>query len=88
MVSEEEVLRYIDSARAEIQDVTVNMLNADDGLSAVKELIRTGGGAGIAHTCAAGYIERAQGACTNMSLTADKLLRWLAACDKRKDGEE
>ena len=44
MVSEEEVLRYIDSARAEIQDVTASMLNADDGLRAVKELIRTGGG--------------------------------------------
>lgn len=78
MVTDKEVLRHIDSALDEIQDVMANLLAAEDGLKEVKELMLTGG-AGDAHKCAAGYIEGAQGACTNLSLTADKLLRWLSA---------
>lgn len=87
MATKQEVLRYIDTALDEIQDVMANLLAAEDGLKEVKELVLTGG-AGDAHKSASGYIEGAQGACTNLSLTADKLLRWLAACDKREDGEE
>ena len=87
MDSKEELLRYIDSARDEIQDTMANLLAAEDGLKEVRETVLTGG-AGDAHKLASGYIEGAQGACTNLSLTADKLLRWLAACDKREDGEE
>lgn len=80
MVSEEEVLRCIDSARAEIQDVIANLLAAEDGLYEARDMVLTGG-AGDAHKIASGYIEGAQGACTNLSLTADKLLYWLSACD-------
>lgn len=78
MVTDKEVLRHIDSALDEIHDVMANLLAAEDGLKEVKELMLTGG-VGDAHKCAAGYIECAWGACTNLSLTADKLLRWLSA---------
>jgi hypothetical protein len=80
MATKQEVLRYIDTALDEIQDTMANLLAAEDGLKEVKELVLTGG-AGDAHKSASGYIEGAQGACTNLSLTADKLLRWLSACD-------
>lgn len=86
MASKEELLRYIDTALDEIQDGMANLLAAEDGLKEVRELVLTGG-AGDAHKLASGYIEGAQGACTNMSLTADKLLRWLAACDRREISE-
>ena len=78
MVTDKEVLRHIDSALDEIQDVMANLLAAEDGLREVKEMVLTGG-EGDAHKLASGYIEGAQGACTNLSLTADKLLRWLSA---------
>lgn len=78
MVSQKEILRYIDSALDEIQDVKANLLAAEDGLKEVREMVLTGG-AGDAHKIASGYIEGAQGACTNLSLTADELLRWLSA---------
>ena len=78
MVSQKEILRYIDSALDEIQDGMANLLAAEDGLKEVREMVLTGG-AGDAHKLASGYIEGAQGACTNLSLTADKLLRWLSA---------
>ena len=87
MATKQEVLRYIDTALDEIQDVMANLLAAEDGLYEARDMVLTGG-AGDAHKLASGYIEGAQGACTNLSLTADKLLRWLAACDKREDGEE
>lgn len=80
MVSKKGILRYIDMALDEIQDVKANLLASEDGLKEVRELVLTGG-AGDAHKLASGYIEGAQGACTNLSLTADKLLYWLSACD-------
>ncbi len=80
MVSQKEILKYIDSALDEIQDVKANLLAAEDGLKEVREMVLTGG-AGDAHKIASGYIEGAQGACTNLSLTAGKLLYWLSACD-------
>lgn len=80
MATKQEVLRYIDTALDEIQDTMANLLAAEDGLKEVREMVLTGG-AGDAHKSASGYIEGAQGACTNLSLTADKLLYWLSACD-------
>lgn len=80
MATKQEVLRYIDTALDEIQDVMANLLAAEDGLYEARDMVLTGG-AGDAHKLASGYIEGAQGACTNLSLTADKLLRWLSACD-------
>ena len=86
MATKQEVLRYIDTALDEIQDTMANLLAAEDGLKEVKELVLTGG-AGDAHKSASGYIEGAQGACTNLSLTADKLLYWLSACDEQESTE-
>ena len=86
MVSQKEILRYIDSALDEIQDTMANLLAAEDGLKEVREMVLTGG-AGDAHKLASGYIEGAQGACTNLSLTADKLLYWLSACDGQESTE-
>lgn len=86
MVSKKGILRYIDMALDEIQDVKANLLASEDGLKEVRELVLTGG-AGDAHKLASGYIEGAQGACTNMSLTADKLLYWLSACDGQESTE-
>ena len=80
MATKQEVLRYIGSALDEIHDVKANLLAAEDGLKDVREMVLTGG-AGDAHKLASGYIEGAQGACTNLSLTADKLLYWISACD-------
>ena len=80
MATKQEVLRYIDTALDEIQDVMANLLAAEDGLYEARDMVLTGG-AGDAHKLASGYIEGAQGACTNLSLTADKLLHWLSACD-------
>lgn len=75
----EEILRCIDSMRGEISDTIASLLVADDGLRAVEELIRTGGGDGVAHKCASGYTAGAQDACTNLSLEADRILRRLSA---------
>ena len=86
MATKQEVLRYIDTALDEIQDVMANLLAAEDGLKEVREMVLTGG-AGDAHKLASGYIEGAQGACTNLSLTADKLLHWLSACDGQESTE-
>lgn len=86
MATKQEVLRYIDTALDEIQDVMANLLAAEDGLYEARDMVLTGG-AGDAHKLASGYIEGAQGACTNLSLTADKLLRWLSACDGQESTE-
>nr|DAO96117.1 MAG TPA: hypothetical protein [Caudoviricetes sp.] len=75
----EEVLRCIDSMRGEISDTIAYLLTAEDGLRAVEELIRTGGGDGVAHKCVSGYTAGAQDACTNLSLEADRILRRLSA---------
>ena len=86
MATKQEVLRYIDTALDEIQDVMANLLAAEDGLYEARDMVLTGG-AGDAHKIASGYIEGAQGACTNLSLTADKLLHWLSACDGQESTE-
>lgn len=75
----EEILRCIDSMRGEISDTIASLLVAEDGLRAVEELIRTGGGDGVAHKCVSGYTAGAQDACTNLSLEADRILRRLSA---------
>lgn len=75
----EEILRCIDSMRGEISDTIAYLLTAEDGLRAVEELIRTGGGDGVAHKCVSGYTAGAQDACTNLSLEADRILRRLSA---------
>lgn len=86
MATKQEVLRYIDTALDEIQDVMANLLAAEDGLYEARDMVLTGG-AGDAHKLASGYIGGAQGACTNLSLTADKLLYWLSACDGQESTE-
>lgn len=86
MATKQEVLRYIDTALDEIQDTMANLLAAEDGLYEARDMVLTGG-AGDAHKLASGYIEGAQGACTNLSLTADKLLYWLSACDGQESTE-
>lgn len=75
----DEILRCIDSMRGEISDTIASLLTAEDGLRAVEELIRTGGGDGVAHKCVSGYTAGAQDACTNLSLEADRILRRLSA---------
>lgn len=76
----EEVLRCIDSMRGEISDTIANLLAADDGFKDIEELIRTGRwGDDFARKCVSGYTVRAQDACTNLGLEADKILRRLSA---------
>lgn len=85
---EDEVLRCIGSMRDEIHDTIAGLLVAEDGLRAVEELIRTGGGKDVAHKCVSGYIEGAQGACTNLGLEADWLLRRLGTVEDRHGREK
>lgn len=76
----EEVLRCIDSMRGEISDTIANLLAADDGFKDIEELIRTGRwGDDFARKCVSGYTVRAQDACTDLSLEADRILRRLSA---------
>lgn len=84
----EEILRCIDSMRGEISDTVAILLAADDGLKDIEELIRTGGGDGVARKCVSGYTAGAQDACTNLSLEADRILRRLSAEGDRHGREE
>lgn len=85
----EETLRCIDSMRGEISDTIANLLAADDGLKDIEELIRTGcWGDDFARKCVSGYTVRAQDACTDLSLSADRILRRLSAMEDSHGREE
>ena len=79
---EDEVLQCVGSMRDEISDTIADLLAADVGLQVVEAVMRTGGDAGVARQCVSRCIEDAQGACTNFSLWADRVLRRLRAGER------
>ena len=78
---DDEILSCIRAMNEEISGTIANLLRERDGLWAVEKMICTGGGRGVAHKCASGYMEDARDTCTNLSLSADRLLRKLSAME-------
>lgn len=76
-----EILSCIRAMNEEISDTIANLLRERDGLWAVERVICTGGDPECARKCASSYIEDARGTCTNLSLSADRLLRRLSAME-------
>lgn len=79
---DDEILSCISAMNEEIRDTIANLLRARDGLRLVEKLIRTGGGADVAHKCASSYIESARNTCIDFRYSADRLLRRLSTMEE------